>query len=303
VLSPFRITPKLARLSAVGVAVGSLAGGFLVLDSASPAGASGTLYVSSYGSDAGGNPCTSKADPCLTLQHAYNEAGGGTTTINLAPGTYKGDFGVPSMAFAHVNWVEKNLNIVGSDNGGSLNATTTTISGEGGPNALVNVGVTVNLTDLVANDAVGETIDNGGTMTLTDVTIGSSTGEPAFEGAGIVNEGTLTMNGGSISGNVTASFPGAGLYNSDGDVATLDSVSVTHNSTTWSKGEGGGIFNEGTVHLKGTTALHNNSATVTGGGIEECASVVGTTITIGPDVVDTSNAPNDLNKTDPAGDC
>jgi hypothetical protein len=304
VFATSRISSKLARLSVLGIAVGSLAGGFLVLESASPAGAATTMYVSSYGSDAGGNPCTSSAAPCLTLQHAYNEAGTGTTTIELASGTYKGDFGVPSIAFAGINLIEKNLNIVGSDNGGSLNVNTTTIDAEGKGAAIVDSGKTVNLTDLVVTNGTGETVDDGGTMTLTNVTVGAGTGSPTqiVIGEGVVNTGKLTMNGGSIAGFTTSASLGAGLYN-EGTVATLKNVSITHDSTTSADGEGGGIFNlDGTVHLEGTTALHDNSATVDGGGIENCKSN-GAVVTFGSGVVDTANTPNDYSTADPAHDC
>jgi hypothetical protein len=295
-----RVMQKLARVSVLGVAVGALAGGFIVVEGAGPAGASGTLYVSSYGSDTANN-CTSSSTPCLTLQHAYDEAGGGTTTIELAAGTYKGDFGVAFSPGTRV--LEKNLDIVGDGNGGSLNATTTTISGEGQFNAVVNEPTfTDNLTDLVVNDATSEAISNNGHMTLTDVTVGSTLQGPPYVGAGIANNGTLTMDGGSISGNTATTSNGGGLFAIDG-VVTLDNVSLTHDSTTSSSGEGGGIYNyDATVHLQGTTNLHNDSATVDGGGMESCHGV-GAVTTFGPDVVITGNAPNQYSTADPAHDC
>jgi hypothetical protein len=301
VFASSRISSKLARLSVLGVAVGSLAGGFLVLEGASPVGASGTLYVSSYGSDAGGNPCTSSAAPCLTLQHAYNEAGTGTTTIELAGGTYQGNFGV--KIGPNDFGLEKNLNIVGSDNGGSLNVNTTTISGHGAASAIVSiVGWTDNLTDLVVNDGSSESISNNGHMTLTNVYVGAANGGLPYAGAGIANEGTLKFEGGSISENTETTSSGGGLFNAAG-VTTLNNVTITHNSATDSDGEGGGIFNfEGTVHLEGTTVLHDNSATVDGGGIENCKSN-GAVVTFGSGVVNDANTPNNYSTADPEGRC
>jgi hypothetical protein len=303
VFATSRISSKLARLSVLGIAVGSLAGGFVILEGASPAGASGTLYVSPYGSDAGGNPCTSSAAPCLTLQHAYNEAGTGTTTIELAGGTYQGNFGV--TVATGVRHVEKNLDIVGADNGGSLNVNTSTITGGSELTAVATqAGFTVNLTDLVANDGTSSAVSNHGTMTLTDVAVGADAASSlTYDSAGVDNGGTLKMVGGSISGNFTSTFGGGGLYNYNSGTTTLDNVSITHNEATASYGEGGGIFNlSGKVHLDGTTALHDNSATVDGGGIENCKSN-GAVVTFGSGVVDTANTPNDYSTADPEGDC
>jgi hypothetical protein len=296
VFSTSRIMPKLVRLSVLSLATGAFVGGLTVLGGVTPASASTNFYLSSYGSDAGGNPCTSSSSPCLTLQHAYNEASSsGTTTINLAAGTYQGDFGVPFVPGQKL--IEKNLDLVGSTNGGSLNAVTTTISGGGEETAIINEGKTMQLSNLVIDDTTGEAIANNGTMTLTNVTVGPTTGSGAVPGAGIANSGPLTMTGGSISGN-SAFFPGGGLYNDEGSTAILKNVTITHNT---SEEDGGGIFNfqDSTVHLEGTTSLHNNSAT-DGGGIENCASD-GSVITFGPDVVNTGNAPNDLNTNGP--DC
>lgn len=46
-----------------------------------------TRYVSPSGSDAGPNPCTNPLAPCLTIQHAHNQAALGDS-ISMAAGTY-----------------------------------------------------------------------------------------------------------------------------------------------------------------------------------------------------------------------
>jgi hypothetical protein len=52
------------------------------------------LYVSTGGNDTG-NDCTIAGNPCLTIQHAVDEACGGDT-INVSPGTYSETASVPS---------------------------------------------------------------------------------------------------------------------------------------------------------------------------------------------------------------
>jgi hypothetical protein len=281
---------RAARLTALGVAVGSLLGGFTVMSGGSPAGAAGNLYVSNYGHDAGNN-CSVSSDPCLTLLHAYNTAGNGAT-IHLAPGTFT------------VNYlnVQKNINIVGSNSGGSLNATTTTIDAEGHSAGLAIYPFTVNISNVVIDGSSSELISTDGTTTFTNVEIGSTTDGPPFLGTAVlVDGGTFKMVGGSISG-ATAPEYGAGLVADDGGTATLDNVTLTHDAVTGPDGEGGAIFVSlsSTVKLTGTTNIRNNSATAEGGGIFRCASGV---VTVGPNVSIVDNTPNNIGTLDIGGWC
>jgi hypothetical protein len=277
----------LGRLAVLTTAIGSMAGGVAVLGSSAPAGAvTHTLYVSPYGSDTGNN-CRTQSAPCLTLKHANNIVATGDT-IDLAPGTYQGNIEVT-----------KDIAIVGTAAGGSLNANTTTIDGEGDPSDKITVafdGVTASMSNLVIDGAyniVGGIDINGSDLDLTNVVIEEN--EAVF-GGGIYNDGDLTMTGGSISNN-GASF-GGGLDN-DG-VATLKNVSFTQDSALiFGPGEGGAIFNDGDLTLKGTNPIHNNSA-FDGGGIEECP---GKSISVSPGTSVTGNTPNDISSADPKSDC
>jgi hypothetical protein len=283
---------RITRLCAIGLGVGSLLGGVAVLGTGAPAGAATNLYVSSYGSDSGGNPCTNKADPCLTLQHAYNESAAGNT-INLAGGTYKGG-----------EIISHSVNIVGPSSDGSLDVNTATISRGGGTfdYVLTIEGGTVNISDVVVNGANGIgggiAIDPPSVVTLNDVNVVNNIANQ-YEGAGIENDDVLVMNGGSIANNTDQGSFGVsgGLYTQD--KATLNGVSLTHDVAT---SEGGAIFlDAGTLKLTGATPIHNNSAGVTGGGIEKCS---GSTLqTVGSGISDTANTPNNFSNVDPAADC
>jgi hypothetical protein len=286
---------SLTRVSVLCLAVGSLLGGVTVLSGAGSAGASGNLYVSPYGSDSG-NPCTGKAHPCLTLQHAYNVSTAGST-INLAGGTYKGGL-----------VIDHNLNIVGTSSGGSLEAVTSTISRGGGSfdYVLTINSATVTISNVVIDGANG---DGGGldinapaNVTLNDVNVVNNISN-LFVGAGIENNSTLVMNGGSISNNSMDREPfgyGGGLSSSHPSAkTTLNSVSLTHD-TAFSEG-GAILLLFGQLKITGATAIHDNSAGKAGGGIEKCP---GTTLQIvGTSYSNTANTPDDFSTSDPTGVC
>jgi hypothetical protein len=278
---------RLAGLSAVALGLGSLVGG---LAFAAPAGAASNVYVSSYGHDTGNN-CSNKSDPCLTLAHAYNQVSSGGT-INLAGGTYKGDL-----------TINKNLSIVGTGSTGSLNVSTTTISGNA-TSSSQTIGLdiasgTVTVSDVVIDNATDAAVINDGTLTLDNDVIGAGTNAPPFATAGIFNDGTLTMNGGAETELNTVSIGGA-LWNESGK-STLNNVSLSHDTATGTESEGGAIFiSTGTLKLTGTTSLHNNGATVDGGGIEACT---GSTLSISSSVSVTDNTPNNISHADPESFC
>jgi hypothetical protein len=81
-----------------------------------------TLYVATSGSDAG-NDCTNAGSPCLTIQHAVDEACGGDT-INVYPGTYSETADVPSPPACSGDTVglyiaTNGITIQGVDSGGT----------------------------------------------------------------------------------------------------------------------------------------------------------------------------------------
>ena len=116
----------------------------------------------------------------------------------------------------------------------------------------------------------GSVITVSGTLTLTDSgSDGTITGGKATNGGGVfVSDGTLTMEGGTISGN-TASGNGAGVYVTNG-FFTMNDGTVTNNTATVS---GGGVAaSSSTVTMNGGTISNNTGSTDTsvegnGGGI------------------------------------
>jgi len=96
--------------------------------------------------------------------------------------------------------------------------------------------------------------------TLADMTI---TNGQATDGGGIYNEGTLTLNRSTVSGNeATGDFYdyGGGILNDEGTV-TLNDSTVSGNDAIGDYGDyGGGIFNDaGTVTLNDSTVSGNDA--------------------------------------------
>jgi hypothetical protein len=205
-------------------------------------------------------------------------------TINLAAGTYAGGLNVT-----------KNVDIVGTSSDGSLDAVTTTING-GEFGVEIEFGSTVTITNVVISGTSADGIENHGTATLDNDSVTGNVGDD--DGSGIFSGFLLVMNGGSVTQNTaTDGSVGAG-FDINGGTATFNNVSFTHNAAT---GEGGAIFNyEGTVHLTGTTSLHNNSSAIDGGGIETCP---GQTTTTEPKVSVTGNTPNNISTANPGNQC
>lgn len=125
-----------------------------------------------------------------------------------------------------------------------------------------------------------------GTLTITDSGInGTITGgnNSSNTGGGIYNEGTLTIIGGSITGN-TCSFGadgGGGICNRG--TLTMSGGTISNNYATYN---GGGIFNSSfgltpcSLTINGGT-IENNTATNGGGGIYYGSSSSGITISGG----------------------
>ena len=118
---------------------------------------------------------------------------------------------------------------------------------------------------------MGGGIWNEGTLTITGGTI---TGNYAYNnngggaGGGIYNTGTLTMSGGTISGN-TADL-GGGLLNDGDGTASLSDAAITGNTTTVFNG--GALMNYGTAVLT-RCSLSDNTSKGNGGGIWSDGSV------------------------------
>jgi hypothetical protein len=162
-----------------------------------------------------------------------------------------------------------NLNLTGGTGVAGNTTGADALDGQGG--ALWNGGtLTLNACNLSGNQSAtqGGALWNGGTLTLNACTLSSNSchGAEAALGGAIYNVGTLTVSSSTLSGNSaggTTSFlsqagDGGAIYNA-GTMSVTDSIL----SGNWAYqlgtgGYGGGIFN-----------AHNASATVTGSSLTD----------------------------------
>ena len=136
-----------------------------------------------------------------------------------------------------------------------------------GPTTLVTADEIVIGVDAILDGVGNLTIDGNGTHRVFSVPAGVTAelrrftvtrGGGPFMGAGIRNEGTLTLTKSTVTNNVAASHSG-GIYN-DGTL-TLESSVVSDNSADPT---GGGIFNEGTMSLNNSTVSGNTALDAAG---------------------------------------
>ncbi len=145
---------------------------------------------------------------------------------------------------------------------GTLNITDTTISQNSATSTAATRGggglsvqsMATNLTNVIIDDntAAGT---GGGIYNFT------------FAGAAGAGESTLTVNGGSITGNSAAS--GGGIFNENqnvGELATAILTGVTVSGNTASAA-GGGIWSNSALNISGAT-ITSNTATGRGGGVQ-----------------------------------
>ncbi len=135
----------------------------------------------------------------------------------------------------------------------------------------INSGATVTIDDSVitlnTNKALGAGIFNQGTLTMLDSTISENTADSgsasAAHGGGLYNEGTVTLTNVKVQDNTTqasgAFAEGGNLWNSG--TLTLDRVTVSGGAAF----SGGGSYNNETLNVLNST-LNGNEAQ-NGGGI------------------------------------
>jgi large repetitive protein len=174
------------------------------------------------------------------LAAAYSNGSGNITfsptvfatpqTINIGTG---GPFAIPEYT-----------SITGATSGSSATLSNlVTVSGAG-TNHVFFVGAGINGTSI--NNLI---IENGNTTN---------------DGGGIYNNGTLTVNYSTVSGNIASGY-GGGIVNLG--TLTVNNSTISGNSAT---GNGGGIENNGTLTVNNST-FSGNSTNVNGGGIENTA--------------------------------
>ncbi|MGH7801374.1 MAG: autotransporter domain-containing protein [Thermodesulfobacteriota bacterium] len=227
--------------------------------------------------------------PSITSNITINGAGDSTTIIERALGMNQPFFRIFHVAAAG-NLTLDGLTITGGfaptsidsvffshagggiflNNGGTVNITNSTISGNTADNdggGIFNSGnMTITNSTINNNEAVesGGGIENAdGTITITNSTISDNTA--GVEGGGInnnVQEGTsiITVTNSTISGNTAVE--GGGIENLDGTVNITNST-ISDNMATHSDGGGIGNFVSGTINMNNVTITNNNAS---GGG-------------------------------------
>jgi len=236
---------------------------FLTLPLKAPA--SNTWYVNgASGNDS--NDCKTPTTACRTIGHAISLAASGDSII-VAPATY--------TETLHISF---SLSVIGSG------ASTTIIDG-GGQGKVVSIGggIQVSLSGL--------TIRNGYVSVSW-----KGCCENVFGGSGIYNNGTLTINKSTVSGNTVSATVtctpvfgcgggvfGGGIYNTGS--LTISNSTVSGNRASISGcvtrqqacvAYGGGIFNHGNLVLNNSTVSGNISSAshAWGGGISNVGTAI-----------------------------
>jgi outer membrane protein assembly factor BamB len=182
-------------------------------------------------------------------------------TVNVAAGTYH----------EHGLHLSETMNLVGAG------ALTTIIDGDASGHVLV-----VSSAPFQRNTISGFTIRNGAPagsdagggiyisqshiVTINDCAITNNTRDASdgLGGGGICNDGgALYMNRCTVSGN-TASAQGGGIFTQktfggDSGLVELTDCTISENSVTDSAGQGGGIWNSGTLTIKRCCISSNHS--------------------------------------------
>ncbi|MCL4263755.1 MAG: CSLREA domain-containing protein [Anaerolineae bacterium] len=223
-------------------------GGFALTTVVAPANFIVTTIADAPDVDPNDGQCRT-ADNVCSLRAAIEQANTtpGHQTIALDYQTYLLD--APLV-------ISGNLTINGLGQGETI------LAGQGNGRVLtINSGVNVILNNLTLTrgsepGGVGGGLLNNGTLTLNGVTISHS---EAGTGGGIWNQGSLTLSHSAIVGN-RSDGSGGGLHNQG--TAALTNVTISGNQA----GNGGGIGGGGTNTLTNVT-ISSNQATGSGGGL------------------------------------
>ena len=124
----------------------------------------------------------------------------------------------------------------------------------------------LNIANGQLHDDIGAGIENNGNLTLTSDAIQNNavnqSDSSGRDGAGIYSTGTLTIDDCTIANNsALTEGDGGGLLNTG--MATISNTTISGNSSVL----GGGIWNQGAMTLSGVTVSGNGSSSGEGGGI------------------------------------
>ena len=174
-------------------------------------------------------------------------------------------------SLSYTGYTNVTINLTGS--GG---VRTITLTGNGSlftieSGVTLALGTNITLEGYGSNNASVVRVNGAGTL---EMKTGSKiiNNESNTNGGGVyVNtSGTLTMNGGEISGNICtgATNRGGGVYVNEGATFTMSGGDISDNEANGSSGNGGGVYVfNGTFALSGTAKIIGNKATNNGGGV------------------------------------
>ena len=165
--------------------------------------------------------------------------------------------GLGSMTLDNCTVTENDVS--GIDNmGGTLILHQSTVSANDGHYGIRNEGsLTISDSTISGNSAIGLYTGFSKGLTLNDSTVSSNMNGGIYSSGGIV-----TLNDSTVIDNVATGHDGGGIAVFSNGTTTLNNSIIDGNSA----GRGGGIFNDGTLTLYGTT-ISNNSTPGNGGGI------------------------------------
>jgi len=201
-----------------------------------------------------------------TVQAAVNSAANGQTVKMIANSTEYVQIGTSTKTsqVVTIDLNGKTLRSIGTVEGMRNNAITNyatlTISDSSKDGSGIITGGTGSVKG--KGSYGGGVYNSQGTLTITGGTI---TGNSAGFGGGVANiKGTFTMTGGCITGNTSTSMGGGGVANIDGGTFVMTSGIITGNTASKN---GGGVYNEnGTFIISGGIITANSSAN-NGGGV------------------------------------
>jgi len=194
-----------------------------------------------------GQACNVQTNTCYASIQRAINAAGSGNTIDIGVGTYA----------EHLS-IGANLTLQGATNGSSV------VDGSASGTVLtVGTGTTVTITDLTirnGSNSFGGGIDNNGALTLNNDTISGN--KASDGGGGIYNAGgTLTLNNDTLSGNSAST--GGGIENDSSGVLKLANVTISKNTAA----NGSGVYlNSGRSTIVNTILAGNTTGSSAGCG-------------------------------------
>jgi uncharacterized repeat protein (TIGR01451 family) len=245
------------------VLIMAILAGFGALFSASVwARAAGSWYVTSSGDDT--QDCSTAATPCATINAAIGKALAGDT-IYIATGIYTSSNG------SEVVLLDKSVDLSGGWNtefDGQVGKST--IDAEGKHRGLTNSSSTARIDHLIiqngGNTFEGAGLINHGSIILEDSQISNNV--TARLGGGISNYSLLTINDSLITENLAGSPGrfradgyGAGILNYTGATLSINNSVLSNNRIlSWHQGTGSAVDNRGTLIINNSTISGNRGA-------------------------------------------